>query len=246
MVNINDSKKQMSVHIEAEVGAIADKVLLPGDPLRAQWIAETWLENPVCYNNVRNMLGFTGIYKGRRISVQGTGMGVPSLSIYAEELVKNYGAKQLIRVGSAGSYQSDVQLRDVVLAMAASTTSGINRLRFQGADYAPTASFKLFCKALKAAENLQIPIKGGNVLTSDLFYEDHTEDYKKWADFGVLCVEMESAGLYTLAAKHGVEALALLTISDSLVTGEKTSAQERESSFSPMIEIALKTLTDES
>lgn len=235
----------MSVHIEAQMGEIAEKVLLPGDPLRAQWIAETWLENPICYNNVRNMLGFTGTYKGQKISVQGTGMGVPSVSIYAEELIKNYGVKQLIRVGSAGSYSPEVQLRDVVLAMSASTTSGINRLRFHGADYAPTASFNLFTKALRAAQSLKIPVKGGNVLTSDLFYEDHFDDYKKWADFGVLCVEMESAGLYTLAAKHKVEALTLLTISDSLVTGELTTTEERESTFSQMIEIALKTLSNE-
>lgn len=235
----------MSVHLEAREGEIAEKVLLPGDPLRAQWIAETWLENPICYNNVRNMLGFTGTYNGQKISVQGTGMGVPSISIYAEELIRNYGVNQLIRVGSAGSYSSKVKLRDVILAMSASTTSGINRLRFHGADYAPTASFKLFAKAVKVAQELEIPIKGGNVLTSDLFYEDHFDDYKKWADFGVLCVEMESAGLYTLAAKHKVEALTLLTISDSLVTGELTTTEERESTFSQMIEIALKTLSDE-
>lgn len=235
----------MSVHLEAKEGEIAEKVLLPGDPLRAQWIAETWLENPICYNNVRNMLGFTGTYNGQKISVQGTGMGVPSISIYAEELIRNYGVNQLIRVGSAGSYSSKVKLRDVILAMSASTTSGINRLRFHGADYAPTASFKLFAKAVKVAQELEIPIKGGNVLTSDLFYEDHFDDYKKWADFGVLCVEMESAGLYTLAAKHKVEALTLLTISDSLVTGELTTTEERESTFSQMIEIALKTLSDE-
>lgn len=235
----------MSVHLEAREGEIAEKVLLPGDPLRAQWIAETWLENPICYNNVRNMLGFTGTYNGQKISVQGTGMGVPSVSIYAEELIRNYGVNQLIRVGSAGSYSSKVKLRDVILAMSASTTSGINRLRFHGADYAPTASFKLFAKAVKVAQELEIPIKGGNVLTSDLFYEDHFDDYKKWADFGVLCVEMESAGLYTLAAKHKVEALTLLTISDSLVTGELTTTEERESTFSQMIEIALKTLSDE-
>jgi purine-nucleoside phosphorylase len=234
----------MSIHIEAKAGQVAEKILLPGDPLRAQWIAETWLENPICYNNVRNMLGFTGTYKGQKISVQGTGMGVPSISIYAEELIQNFGVKQLIRVGSAGSYHEKVALLDVVIAMAASTTSGINRLRFHGADFAPTASFDLFTKALRASEKLNIPVKGGNVLTSDLFYEDRFEDFKKWADFGVLCVEMETAGLYTLAAKHKVDALTLLTISDSLVTGEKTTATERETTFSDMIEIALNTLTD--
>ncbi|MDT8415486.1 MAG: purine-nucleoside phosphorylase [Flavobacteriaceae bacterium] len=234
----------MSIHIEAKAGQVAEKILLPGDPLRAQWIAETWLENPICYNKVRNMLGFTGTYKGQLISVQGTGMGVPSISIYAEELIRDFGVKQLIRVGSAGSYHPQVALLDVVIAMAASTTSGINRLRFHGADFAPTASFELFVKALRASEKLKIPVKGGNVLTSDLFYEDRFEDFQKWADFGVLCVEMETAGLYTLAAKHRVDALTLLTISDSLVTGEKTTASERETTFSEMIEIALNTLTD--
>ena len=230
----------MSIHIEARKGEIAETVLLPGDPLRAQWIAETYLEDPVCYNKVRNMFGYTGTYKGRRISVQGTGMGVPSISIYAHELITEYDVKNLIRVGSAGSYQKHLELRDIVVAMAASSTSVINQARFQGADFAPTADFGLFVKAIEIARAKGIKLKAGNVLTSDEFYADEFESYQKWSNFGVLCVEMETSGLYTLAAKHQVSALALLTISDSLVTGEKTTAEERQTTFSEMIEIALE------
>ncbi|WP_426709048.1 purine-nucleoside phosphorylase [Cetobacterium sp. SF1] len=232
----------MSVHIGAKKGDIAETVLLPGDPLRAKWIAETFLEDVVCYNEVRGMYGFTGTYKGKRVSVQGTGMGVPSISIYVNELINNYGVKNLIRVGTAGSYREDVKIRDVILAMSSSTTSGINRLRFNGADYAPTASFDLFMKAAKAASEKGIEVKGGNVLTADEFYGDNFEAYKKWADFGVLCVEMETAGLYTIASKFGVNALTILTISDSLVTGEATTSEERQSTLKEMIEIALETL----
>lgn len=234
----------MSVHIEAKKGDIAETILLPGDPLRAKWIAETYLENPVCYNNVRGMLGYTGHYNGKRISVQGTGMGIPSISIYAHELINEYGVKNLIRVGSAGAMHESLNMRDVVIAMAASSNSSINRNRFDGADFAPTASYKLFSKAVKSAAKQEISIKAGNVLSSDLFYTDDPEDYKKWAAFGVLCVEMEAAGLYTIAAQHQVNALAILTISDSLVTGERTSAEERETTFDHMIKIALELAED--
>lgn len=230
----------MSVHIEAKKGEIAETILLPGDPLRAKWIAETFLENPVCFNRVRNMFGYTGTYKGNKISVMGTGMGVPSISIYAHELITEYGVKNLIRVGSAGSYQEHVKIRDIVLAMAASSNSGVNELRFGGADYAPTANFDLFNKAVNIAKEKNIEIKAGNVFTSDEFYADDFESYKKWSKFGVLCVEMETAGLYTVAAKHKVNALTILTISDSLVTGERTTSEERETTFSEMIEIALE------
>lgn len=229
----------MSTHIQAEKGEIAETVLLPGDPLRAKWIAETFLEDAVCYNKVRGMLGFTGTHKGKRVSVQGTGMGIPSTLIYCHELITNYGVKNLIRVGSAGSYQKDVNLRDIVIAMAASSTSGINNSRFVNSDFAPTANFELFMKAALYAKENSIPIKAGNVLSSDEFYEDDPETYKKWAEFGVLCVEMETAGLYTIAAKHNVNALAILTISDSLVTGEHLSSGDREKSFHEMIAIAL-------
>ena len=230
----------MSVHIEAKKGEIADTILLPGDPLRAKWIANTFFENPKRFNNVRGMLGYTGTYKGKAISTMGTGMGVPSIAIYANELITEYGVKNLIRVGSAGSYQKEVKLRDIVLAMAASTTSGINKLRFNGADFAPTANFGLFEKAVEIAKTKNISLKGGNVLTSDEFYADDIDFYKKWAKFGILCVEMETASLYTVAAKHQVNALSILTISDSLVTGERTTSEERETTFKEMIEIALE------
>ena len=230
----------MSVHIEAKKGEIAETILLPGDPLRAKWIAETFLENAVCFNRVRNMFGYTGTYKGKKISVMGTGMGVPSISIYAHELITEYGVKNLIRVGSAGSYQEHVKIRDIVLAMAASSNSGVNELRFGGADYAPTANFDLFNKAVNIAKEKNIEIKAGNVFTSDEFYADDFESYKKWSKFGVLCVEMETAGLYTVAAKHKVNALTILTISDSLGTGERTTRAERETTFSDMINIALE------
>lgn len=232
----------MSVHIDAKLGDIAETILLPGDPLRAKWIADTFLENVVCYNKVRGMLGFTGTYKGKPVSVQGTGMGIPSALIYANELITQFGVKNLIRVGSAGSYQKEVKIRDIVLAMAGSTTSGINAQRFHGASYAPTASFNLFIKAVNVANERKIPVKAGNVLSSDEFYTDNFEDYKHWAEFGVLCVEMETAGLYTAAAKHNVNALSILTISDSLVTKERTSAEEREHTFKEMVLIALDTI----
>ncbi|MCR8668295.1 purine-nucleoside phosphorylase [Aestuariibaculum sp. M13] len=229
----------MSVHIEAEKGAIAETVLLPGDPLRAQWIANTFLENVVCYNKVRGMFGFTGYYKGKRISVQASGMGVPSALIYYHELINDYGVKNLIRVGTAGSYQKHVKLKDIVIAMAASSTSAINAQKFSPYTYAPTASYNLFEKAIDYAKANQIPFHAGNVLTADVFYDDNPEFYKIWADYGVLCVEMETAGLYSIASKSNVNALTILTISDSLVSKETTSAKERESTFDKMIEIAL-------
>ena len=231
----------MSIHIGAKVGDIAETVLLPGDPKRAKWIAENYLENPFCYTDIRGMLGFTGTYKGKKVSIQGTGMGIPSISIYITELMKDYGVKNLIRVGSAGSYQKDVKVRDVIIAMSTSTDSNINNRRFNGANFSPTANFELFKTALKVAEEKNIKIKAGNVLTSDEFYNDNSDYYKKWADFGVLAVEMETAGLYTLAAKYKTRALSILTISDSLVSPEITSAEEREKTFSEMIELALET-----
>ena len=229
----------MSVHIEAKKGDIAETVLMPGDPLRAKWIAETFLENAFCYNEVRGMLGYTGTYKGKRVSVQGSGMGIPSAMIYYHELINYYAVKNIIRVGSAGSYQKDIKVRDIVLAMAASTTSGINNSRFINADYSPTASFDLLLKASLYARKKGIKIKAGNVLSADEFYEDDAEGYKLWAKFGVLCVEMEASGLYTIAAKYNIRALAILTISDSLVTGEHSSSIDRETSFNEMVEIAL-------
>ncbi len=230
----------MSIHINAKIGDIAETILLPGDPLRAKWISETFFKNAVCFNTVRGMLGYTGTYNGKRISVMGTGMGVPSLSIYVHELITEFGVKNLIRVGTSGSYQKKIKIKDVVIAMAASSTSGVNKLRFNGADYAPTASFNLFNKAIIIAKEKKITIQAGNILTSDEFYGDDFNDYKKWADFGILCVDMETSGLYTLAAKHNANALTILTISDSLVTGETTTSEQRETSFNNMIEIALQ------
>lgn len=229
----------MSLHIQARKGEIADTVLLPGDPLRAKWIAETFLEDASCYNKIRGMLGYTGTYKGKLVSVQGSGMGIPSALIYYHELIDHFGAKNLIRVGTAGALQKDLKLGDIVLAMAASTNSGFNNRIFGNCDYAPTANFDLLLKAARFADKMQIPIRAGNILSSDIFYNDNPEEYMLWANYGVLCVEMEAAGLYTIAAKHQVNALAILTISDSLVTGEKSSAKERENTFSEMVEIAL-------
>ena len=230
----------MSVHIAAKKGDIAETVLLPGDPLRAKYIAEKYLENPVQYNNVRGMLGFTGTYNGKKVSVQGTGMGIPSISIYGTELITEFGCKNLIRIGSAGSYQKVVKIRDIVVAMAASTDSNINNLRFPGgANFAPTASYELFAKVTDVAKSKGINFKAGNIMSSDTFYGDDKDAWKHWADFGILCVEMEAAGLYTLGAKYGVNTLAILTISDSLVTGEATTSEEREKTFNDMIEMAL-------
>ena len=231
----------MSVHIAAKNGEIADTVLLPGDPKRAKWIAENFLENAVCYTDIRGMLGFTGTYKGKRISVQGTGMGIPSMSIYITELMKDYGVKTLIRVGSAGSYQEDVKIRDIVVALSTSTDSNINDRRFKGASFAPTVNFDLLSKVLKTAEEKNIKIKAGNILTSDEFYNDDPSYFKNWAEFGVLAVEMETAALYTLASKYKAKALSILTISDSLVSPEITSSEEREKTFNEMIELALET-----
>ena len=228
-------------HIGAEKGQIAETILLPGDPLRAKYIAETFLEDVVQYNNVRGMLGFTGTYKGKRISVQGTGMGIPSIGIYSHELISEFGVKNLIRIGTAGSYQEDLKLRDVVIAMSASTDSAINKLRFNGADYAPTANADMVFKAYEIAKEKGMNVKAGNVFTSDTFYGDDPEAWKKWAKFGVLCVEMETAQLYTTAAKLGAKALTLLTISDSFITSEATTAEERQTTFNDMIVVALET-----
>lgn len=230
----------MSIHIAAKENQISETVLLPGDPLRAKFIADNFLENAVCYNEVRGMYGFTGTYKGKRISVQGTGMGIPSISIYANELIVSYGVKNLIRVGTCGSMQKDINVRDIILASGACTNSSVNRIRFKGMDFAPIASFELLKKAYDIAVGKGIQPKVGNVLSSDTFYNDDPDIWKLWAKYGVLGVEMEAAGLYTLGAKYGVNTLAILTVSDSMVTGEETSAKERERSFTDMIEIALE------
>lgn len=230
----------MSIHIGAKEGEIASTILLPGDPLRAKYIAENFLTDTICYNEVRGMYGYTGAYKGKRISVQGTGMGIPSVSIYLNELITSYKAKNLIRIGSCGSMQPDIKIRDVVLAMSASTDSHINKIRFNGMDYAPTANFDLLKKAYDIALEKDIPIKVGSVLTTDTFYHDAPNSWKHWANYGVLAVEMETAALYTLAAKFKVNALSILTVSDSLVTREETTSEERQKTFNQMVEVALE------
>ena len=230
----------MSIHIGAKEGDIASTVLLPGDPLRAKYIAENFLTDAICYNEVRGMYGYTGTYKGKRISVQGTGMGIPSISIYVNELITNYKAKNLIRIGSCGSMQADIKIRDVILAMSASTDSHINKIRFNGMDYAPTANFNLLKRAHDIALEKDISIKVGSVLTTDTFYNDDPNSWKHWANYGILAVEMETAVLYTLAAKFKVNALSILTVSDSLVTREETTSEERQKTFNQMVEVALE------
>lgn len=230
----------MSTHIGAETGEIAKIVLLPGDPLRAKYIAEKFLDDVKQYNTVRNMFGFTGTYKGVPISVQGTGMGAPSISIYVEELIREYDVEVLIRVGSAGAMHLDTHVRDVVLAQGATTDSGMNRQIFNNqVDFAPLADFGLLKAAYDQSIKHGYEVKVGNVLTADRFYNDEL-DKQKLADYGVLATEMEASALYTIAAKHARKALAILTISDHIITGEETTAEERETTFDDMIIIALE------
>lgn len=228
----------MSIHIAAKPGEIAETILLPGDPLRAKHIADNFLENPILFNDVRGMLGYTGTYQGEKVSVMGTGMGVPSISIYVNELIQSYDVKNLIRVGTMGGMQKDVKVRDVVIAQAASTDSQINRNTFSGVDFAPVADFSLLKKAYDAGIQKGLSIKVGNVFSSDRFYNEEL-DKQKLADYGVLGIEMEAAALYTLAQKYNRRALAILTVSDHIFTGEETTALERQTTFNDMIEVAL-------
>lgn len=231
----------MSIHIAAKKGEIAETILMPGDPLRAKFIAENYLSEPTLYNEVRGMYGYTGTYKGERVSVQGSGMGIPSISIYVNELISEYGVKRLFRVGSCGAMQKEVKIRDMIFAMAASHDSAINRQRFPDMTYAPVGDFGLLRKAVSEAEKRNLDFHVGNILSTDTFYNDDPESSKRWSNFGVLAVEMEAAALYTLAAKYGVEALTILTVSDHLITGEQTSSAEREKTFTDMMEVALET-----
>jgi purine-nucleoside phosphorylase len=233
----------LSIHIGAKKGQIAPTVLLPGDPLRAKYIAETMLDDAFCYNEVRGMLGYTGRYGEKRVSVMGTGMGIPTLSIYVHELVTEYDVKTLIRVGTCGALQPGLRVGDIVLAMTASTDSHINRLRFDGMDYAPAASFDLLLKAYDAARERGIDVRVGGIISGDRFYNDDPDWWKIWAEYGALVCEMETNGLYTLAAKFKVSALSILTVSDSLVTGESATAEQRERDFPLMAEIALEVAT---
>ncbi len=229
----------MSIHIAAKQGEIAPSILLPGDPLRAKYIAETFFESPVCFNQVRGMLGFTGTYQGKLVSVMGTGMGMPSHSIYVNELITEYGVQTLIRVGTCGAIKPDLKVGDLVLAQSASTDSSMNRLSFGGMDFAPSADYSLLLKAHKAAGQRKLTVRPGNVLSTDTFYMDDPDWYKIWADHGTLVCEMETNALYTLAAKHRVSALAILTVSDNLVTHEVATSEQREKNFPQMTEIAL-------
>ncbi len=233
----------MSIHIGAKQGEIAPTILLPGDPLRAKHFAETFLEEAFCFNEIRGMLGYTGLYKDKRISIMGTGMGIPTLSIYVNELVTEYAVKTLIRVGTCGALQPFLKVGDIVLPMTSSTNSNINKLRFNGMDYAPTASFDLLLKAYQAAKRRGVNVYVGGMYSSDTFYDDDPDWWKKWAAYGTLVCEMETSGLYTLAAKFQVDALSVLTVSDSLVSEEFASAEQREKGFLAMAEIALEIAT---
>ena len=232
----------MSIHIAAQKGDIADKILLPGDPLRAKFIAENFLENPVLFNEIRNMFGYTGTYKGERVSVMGTGMGMPSISIYAHELITEYDVKKVIRVGTAGSLSKDVHVRELVLAQAAATTSRIIQNDWPEYDLPQIADFDLLDTAYHIAKDMGVTTHVGNVLSADLFYSDLFDKNIKLGTMGVKAVEMEAAALYYLAAKHQVQALSLMTISDSLVLDEDTTAEEREKTFTDMMQVGLETL----
>jgi len=230
----------MSIHIGAEKGEIAETVLMPGDPLRARYFAETFLKDIKLFNEVRGMLGFTGTWEGKRVSVMGSGMGIPSSSIYINELLEFYDVKKIIRVGTCGSMQPGMKIGDLVLAMSASTDSNVNRLRFGGMDYAATANFELLVKAYNAAKELTDRVFVGGVISGDLFYSDDKSWHEVWVRYGILAAEMEAAGLYTLAAKYKAQALAIMTVSDTILGGEEASSETRERGFSLMANVALK------
>jgi purine-nucleoside phosphorylase len=226
-------------HLSAQPGDFADTVLLPGDPLRARYIAETWFEDVRQVNEVRNAFAYTGTYRGMPVSVLGTGMGIPSASIYATELVTEYGVRRLVRVGSAGALQDHVRIRDVVLGIGACTDSGVNRARYGGHDFAATADFGLLRSAADAATARGVEVKVGNIHSADLFYTPREEVFATMEAMGVLAVEMEAAGIYGVAAERGARALTVCTISDHIKTGEKTTSDERQTSFAEMIDVAL-------
>ncbi|CDG22494.1 Purine nucleoside phosphorylase deoD-type [Xenorhabdus poinarii G6] len=229
-------------HINAEMGDFADVVLMPGDPLRAKYIAETYLEDARQVNNVRGMLGFTGTYKGRRISVMGHGMGIPSCSIYAKELITEFGVKKIIRIGSCGAVSEDVKIRDVVIGMGACTDSKVNRQRFKDHDFAAIADFELVRHAVDAAKAKNINARVGNIFSVDLFYSPDPQMFDVMEKYGILGVEMEAAGIYGVAAEFGAKALTICTVSDHIRTGEQTTAEERQTTFNDMIEIALESI----
>ncbi len=231
----------MTAHIyAAQKGEIAESILLPGDPLRAKFIAENFLESPKCYNEIRGMLGYTGTYKGVPVSVQGTGMGMPSMGIYSWELIKDYGVQNLIRIGSAGSFSEKVKIRDIVFGTAASTDSNYAHTFAINGTYAPSADFDLLIKAKESADKLGIPYHAGNIVSCDVFYEVQENWWQKWAQMGVLAVEMEAAALYMNAAYLGAKALCIVTISDHFITSEQSTSEEREKSFTDMMKVALE------
>ncbi|WP_195938853.1 MULTISPECIES: purine-nucleoside phosphorylase [unclassified Romboutsia] len=230
-----------TAHNNAKLGDIAETILLPGDPLRAKFIAENFLEDVIEYNTVRGMFGYTGYYKGRRISVQGSGMGIPSIGIYSYELIHFYGVKNLIRIGSAGAINEKLNLHDIVIGMGACTDSNFASQYNLPGSYAPIASYKLLQKAVNIANDKGTTVTVGNILSSDVFYSDTgLSNLEKWKKMGVLCVEMEAAGLYMNAARAGVNALTILTISDCPFTGEECSSHDRQVAFTKMMEIALE------
>lgn len=231
----------MSVHIGAAPGEVAETVLMPGDPYRARWAAQTYLDDAVLVNEVRGMLGYTGTWRGNRVTIQGSGMGMPSLSIYANELIRDFGARTLIRIGSAGAMQERIDIRDIVLAMTATTLSTPSRGIFREVNYAPCADWSLLAAAHSIASSRGAAVHCGGIYSSDVFYDERPDLTEQMTRHGVLAVEMEAAELYTLAARHGCRALAILTISDHLITKEALPSSERESSFGEMVEIALET-----
>ncbi len=231
----------MTAHIyAAQKGEIAESILLPGDPLRAKFIAENFLDSPKCYNEIRGMLGYTGIYKGVPVSVQGTGMGMPSMGIYSWELIKDYGVQNLIRIGSAGSFSEKIKIRDIVFGIAASTDSNYVHTFGINGTYAPCADFDLLLKAKSAADKLGIPVHAGNIVSCDVFYEQQADWWQKWAQMGVMAVEMEAAALYMNAAYLGAKALCIVTISDHFITSEQSTSEEREKTFTDMMKVALE------
>jgi purine-nucleoside phosphorylase len=229
----------MTIHIGAKPGDIAETVLMPGDPYRARWAAQTFLTDAVLVNEVRGMLGYTGTWRGHKVTIQGSGMGMASLSIYANELIRDYGAQTLIRIGSAGAMQPNLKLRDIVLAMSACTLSTPSRGIFKELNFAPTADFGLLHVAWTAAQGLDVATHAGQIYSSDVFYDERPDLNEQMQRHGVLCVEMEAAELYTLAARYGRRALAVLTISDHLLTHESLPSDQRERSFGDMVEVAL-------
>ena len=231
----------MTIHLEAEVGDISEVVLLPGDPMRAKWAAETYLKDVKLINKTRGMLGYTGFWNENRVTIQGTGMGMPSLSIYVNELIKNFGVKTLIRIGSAGSMQMKVTIRELVVAMTASSISSPSKAIFKELNFAPACDANLLVSSINAIAKKGFNAHIGGIYSSDTFYDERSDLNAQMERHGILAVEMETAELYTLAARHGCKALSILTVSDHLLTGEKLSSEEREHSFGEMVEIALLT-----